>query len=257
MNWIHIPNLQVLFICVFILTAIVFLSILYFGSLLGHREAKINNIKTTLQEKFPNWSNEYLDSEIKKRVPFYYIPLFIFGYLGFLAIISIVVSSVLISTDSVYATNEADGKYIEDSLFEEISIISDSFDNVKSMPIDEIQNKVDILTVLLSRAEVRINYQRKEISSLQINLASEELKALEAKKIAENLKKISRDEIEAIKYIISEDAQKTNFQYLVYGAGISFPIGILTSIFAAFFITRFSGKINKLRGRTHTSMDYY
>ncbi len=51
---------------------------------------------------------------------------------------------------------------------------------------------------------------------------------------------MSREQIEAIKFIISEDAEESAFRYFLYGSLVSFPIGFAASLVASFTLRRFA-----------------
>lgn len=113
-----------------------------------------------------------------------------------------------------------------------------SLANVSELTVAELQEVVRNVPLELNRISVDIQSQNVEMKDLRFSLIEQRAEAQRAKDIAENLKPISKSEIEAIKFVISEDSSEAAFRFFILGISASIPVGFFVSFLSHRFTIR-------------------
>jgi hypothetical protein len=82
--------------------------------------------------------------------------------------------------------------------------------------------------------------QQVSISNLTAQVLSERARAEEATRIAHDVRSLAKKQIDAVKTIITDDAEKASEKGFVLGVICSFPTGFLTSLLASWIYGRIS-----------------
>ncbi|MBI9036364.1 MAG: hypothetical protein JEZ03_18030 [Bacteroidales bacterium] len=135
-----------------------------------------------------------------------------------------------------------DGKKSDiDDLTSEIDNISGVLSNINNLTINEIQNELIRTKDFVSRLKQEAINQHQILENLRIQTQKSKEEAEAASKMNESIKALTKDELDAIQFLITKNANDSSVKSFWLGVLISFPIGVLASIFATFiwnFINR-------------------
>jgi hypothetical protein len=107
------------------------------------------------------------------------------------------------------------------------------------MTLSELEELVTTTLHFSASLSAKAQRQQQAIASLRASLDAERASAEESRQLAENLRSIAKEQLEAVKFVITEDAKQQANQAFIYGAVASFPIGVLASVAGAFLYQRF------------------
>ena len=93
--------------------------------------------------------------------------------------------------------------------------------------------------------EAEANLQEQLLSSLRHQAEEEKKNSYELMAIAKNVSSLSLEQIEGIKFVITEDAKYESKKGFLVGVLISFPIGVLSSLAATLLFQNIRKKANK------------
>jgi len=153
------------------------------------------------------------------------IPYFIFAFLNF---------NVPIGQEIL----KDNGSEKIEKLSNEIEDLTKSLGNIENLTLNQIQEILSntLITISVLRDEA-IN-QQNTILRLQQVAEVEMKKADKAKITADNIISLSKEQIEAIKILITNDAKDENIKSFWMGVLISLPIGFTASFLASIFLSK-------------------
>jgi len=126
-----------------------------------------------------------------------------------------------------------DGKKSDiNDLSNEIENISSVLSNINNLTINEIQTELIRTKDFVSRLKQEAINQHQIIENLRIQTQKSKEEAEAANKLNETVKALTNEELDAIQFLITKNANDSSIKSFWLGALISFPIGVLASIFA-------------------------
>ena len=78
--------------------------------------------------------------------------------------------------------------------------------------------------------------QEDKINNLKESISIEKERSKESQMLAKDAKQMTKQQLELIKLVITEDAKVESKKAFLFGVAISFPIGIASSMTAAYFL---------------------
>lgn len=121
--------------------------------------------------------------------------------------------------------------------------------NPKSISIQELEITLSNIISLSTQLADTATQQKEEISLLQQSVAVEQRKAVEAQRLANSIQSLSKDQIEAVQFLITKDASESSRSSFVWGLVISFPVGFLASFLASFLYGRYSKEVELIKNK--------
>lgn len=118
-----------------------------------------------------------------------------------------------------------------------------SLQNPKELKLSEIENLLSRTLSFSSEMRAILVNQKETINKLIQEVKIEKKKAEESQKIAREIQSLTKSQLEAVKLLITEDAKIESRESFYMGLAVSFPIGILASLFASFLFKRFNKEI--------------
>lgn len=133
----------------------------------------------------------------------------------------------------VISSNNVDKRLIE--LAEKEKYIQNTISNMDNLTIKQISTELSkVLEYVIELKNEAIN-QQTIVEQLKITGIDEKNKTDNLIKKSKEVEQLTKPQLEAIKYIITEDAAKQNTKSFWFGILISFPIGVFASLFANIF----------------------
>lgn len=124
-----------------------------------------------------------------------------------------------------------------------------AFSDPKKLTLAEVEQLViETLNFSTSLSE-KTRKQQEVIQSLRTSVEAEQKNAEDSRRLAEKIRSITREQLEAIKFVITQDAREQSNRAFFYGAVASFPIGVIASIIASFLYQRFLKQPRRKPGR--------
>lgn len=108
-------------------------------------------------------------------------------------------------------------------------------DELKLAELPAIAQEVSDLTKEL---QIQSEQQEKIIRDLEKDVEDQTERAAEAERIAEDIRSMTKEQVDAVKFLITEDAKTASSRSFYYGLAFSFPLGILASFIATIVIRR-------------------
>jgi hypothetical protein len=110
--------------------------------------------------------------------------------------------------------------------------IEETLSNIENLTIKQITTELsNILDYVKELKNEAIN-QQLAIEKLEVKQINEQKKTDELIKKSDEVSKLTQPQLDAIKYLITEDANKQNSKSFWFGILISFPIGVFASVIA-------------------------
>ncbi len=139
------------------------------------------------------------------------------------------------------------------NLSEQMTVVTKALESPKDLTLKQIES---ILTNSLDYSQkVNLILDRNDslIRQLKAEVEIEKKSAEESKRIAENIKSITKEQLEAIKLIITLDAKEASKESFIYGILFSIPIGFIMSLLASYVYRKwgYSAKKNIERKFDH------
>ena len=128
-------------------------------------------------------------------------------------------------------------------LTNQINLLKKALENPKELTVTQIE---DVLLNSLNYSEkmmILLSQNDSIVGSLKDEIEIQRQSAEESQKIAENLRSIKKDQIESVKFIITEDAKTSARKSFFYGILFSIPIGFLMSLSSSFIFNKLSKKV--------------
>ncbi|MEM7104675.1 MAG: hypothetical protein AAF502_16180 [Bacteroidota bacterium] len=129
-----------------------------------------------------------------------------------------------------YADNKIDKLTIE------IEGINNALENIDGLSISEIKSELDKSLKYVKEIKEEAIIQQESINKLRLELAEQKEEADKSIKQANDLKNLSEDELMAIESLITANAVIENKKSFQRGVILSFPIGVLASLFATWIV---------------------
>jgi hypothetical protein len=111
--------------------------------------------------------------------------------------------------------------------------ISRGFEDPENMTIAQLRILIGEVKDYTEKVREISEVQTKKIAELKSTAEIETKKAEEAQKLAQTIKSLTNEQLDAVKFLITSDANTESRKAFIYGAIISFPIGIISSIVAS------------------------
>ena len=125
--------------------------------------------------------------------------------------------------------------------FEQRTIaLTEQFNKPKEMTISELENALAETLKLTQDFAPIISQQNQEIQLLKAEVESERERASEARQLAAEIQSLTKEQISAVKLLITEDARESSQESFFLGIAISFPLGIIASLVASWLFSKFS-----------------
>ena len=132
---------------------------------------------------------------------------------------------------------------------EQIEKLLKSPESLTIAQIREIMNETLKFTYNLNEKSTQ---QQKLISQLRTDLTAEKKKTEESLMLAKQAQSLTKKQIDAVKFIITEDAKTQSKKYFLYGVISSFIITFIITVFGTMIYIRhhdrITGKISQLAG---------
>jgi hypothetical protein len=119
------------------------------------------------------------------------------------------------------------------NLSEQMSIVTMALKSPKDLTLKQIESILSNSLDYSQKVNLILNRNDSLIRQLKAEVEIEKKSAEESKRIAENIKSITKDQLEAIKLIITLDAKEASKESFIYGILVSIPIGFLMSLLAS------------------------
>lgn len=113
------------------------------------------------------------------------------------------------------------------------------------MTISELSAIAERSLALTGNLQERVGAQSALISQLQAQVKSERERAEEATEIAANIQALTREQLDAVKLLLTEDARAESRRSTTTGILISFPLGFVASLLASVAHRRLGVRIGK------------
>jgi hypothetical protein len=114
-----------------------------------------------------------------------------------------------------------------------------AFAEPDQLTIEQLRVSIDRVRDYTQQATAINRNQEAEIAKLRQTVEEETNKAREAENLANAVKSITTEQLDAVKFLITKDANEQSKQSFIIGSIISFPIGVVSSLLASFFYERF------------------
>jgi hypothetical protein len=88
----------------------------------------------------------------------------------------------------------------------------------------------------------RLGDQDSLIQSLRASVDKERAKADESRRLAQEVQSLTRSQLEAVTLLITRDANEASKRSFLIGVAVSFPVGVVASLVAAWLARRIGGK---------------
>jgi len=132
----------------------------------------------------------------------------------------------------VISSDNVDNRLIE--LQEKEIYIQKTLDNIDNLTINEISEELSTILSYLNELKSETVNQQQIIEKLNIKRLEEKQKADSLVRKTEEIEKLTEPQLEAVKYLITENSNEQNEKSFWFGVLISFPIGVFASIIANF-----------------------
>lgn len=123
-------------------------------------------------------------------------------------------------------------------LTDEAERIQNSLSNIDNLTIGQIQSELSNTLKFVQKLQGEAENQEKVIADLKEKTAKEKASAEEMKSIADQMSSLSLGQIEAIKYIVTEDARNESKKGFWLGVLVSFPIGFAASLASSLLMAK-------------------
>jgi hypothetical protein len=121
------------------------------------------------------------------------------------------------------------------SLNGEIKKINNTLSNIDNLTINQIQTELARTRDFVNKLKEEAELQNKLINDLKLQAYKFKTEADSASKIAQEIKALNQNQLSAVRYLLTEDADIKNTRSFWIGALISFPIGLMTSVLGNYF----------------------
>jgi hypothetical protein len=120
------------------------------------------------------------------------------------------------------------------SLNEEVEKINSALSNIDNLTLNQIQNELSRTRDFVYKLKKETELQNNVVLDLKLQAEKFKMEADNASKIAIEIKELNQNQLDAVKFLLTEDANSKNQKSFWMGAIISFPIGVIASIFGNF-----------------------
>lgn len=118
------------------------------------------------------------------------------------------------------------------------------------LTIEQLRVSIDGVRDYTQQATAINRNQEAEIAKLRQTVEEETNKAREAENLANAVKSLTTEQLDAVKFLITKDANEQSKQSFIIGSITSFPVGVVSSLLAAFVYERFRRKKDKVVSTT-------
>lgn len=129
------------------------------------------------------------------------------------------------------------------SLNEKADALQQLLEHPKELTLSQLSSIAEDAIILTKQIRTQSENQNLIIANLRAEVEQESKKATEAQKLAKEIQSITRDQLNAVKLLITEDAKVQASNSFYMGLLFSFPLGVLASLTASFAYRRFRGTI--------------
>jgi hypothetical protein len=123
--------------------------------------------------------------------------------------------------------------------------IKHALENPEYLTLKQIENILNTSLTYSQKVEVILNRNDSIINLLKAEVDREKRNAEESRQLAESIRSLSRKEIEAVKLIITEDANEATRRSFISGVLFSIPIGFVMSLLASYAIRKWGPSAKK------------
>jgi len=114
-----------------------------------------------------------------------------------------------------------------------------SIQNIDKLTLSEINKIISELSIFVEEYKEIATKQSEKIVVLEKAAIDANQKAEKAKELLKTIKSLTKPQIEAVKFLITEDATYQSNKSFLLGITLSFPIGIFASLIAAWILRNF------------------
>ena len=139
----------------------------------------------------------------------------------------------------------------------QINLLKKSLDNPKELTLKQIEDVLSNSLDYSEKMKIFLSQNDSIFSLLKDEIEIERQNAEKSRQIAENLKKLTKEQIETVKFIITEDAKEVSKSSFIDGILLSFPIGFLMSFLASFVFRKLVGKMKNRKQIEDNSVESY
>jgi hypothetical protein len=119
-------------------------------------------------------------------------------------------------------------------LSQQMYVVTKALDNPKDLTLKQIESILANSLDYSKRVNSILSRNDSIIMQLKTEVETERKNADESRKVAETIKSITKEQLDAVKLVITSDAKDASRKSFLIGVLISFPIGFLTSLLASF-----------------------
>lgn len=112
----------------------------------------------------------------------------------------------------------------------------------KQLTLGQVEQALTQTLEFVEKFKAKTAQQEVLITSLKQAASEERAKADEARRLAERVQSLTREQLEAVKLLITQDAKTESQRSFMLGTLISFPIGIITSLVSTLIFRRWGRK---------------
>jgi len=132
-------------------------------------------------------------------------------------------------------------KEIED-LNNEMSAIDATLSDIENLTLNEIRSELANTLEFIEKLRIEAIEREKQIEILKDVALKEQNRASTAIERAEEIEKLTHAQLEAVRFILTENAKEENSRSFWRGVLISFPIGIVASLISNYIFGRIRKK---------------
>jgi hypothetical protein len=136
----------------------------------------------------------------------------------------------ILSNNKVISVDNVDKRLIE--LQNKEIYIQKTLNNIDDLTINEISEELTIILKYLSELKEESINQQQIIEQLNFKRINQKKKTDELIKKTQEVEKLTEPQLEAIKYLITQNSNEQNDKSSWFGIFISFPLGVFASIIA-------------------------
>jgi hypothetical protein len=112
----------------------------------------------------------------------------------------------------------------------------------KKLTLSQVEQVLTDTLDFVEKLKAKTEQQGVLIASLRQTVVEERAKAEESRRLAEQVQSLTREQLEAVKLLITQDAKVESQRSFIMGISISFPLGILSSLLATWVYKRWGEK---------------
>jgi hypothetical protein len=130
-------------------------------------------------------------------------------------------------------------------LSQQMYVVTKALHNPKDLTLKQIESILANSLDYSKRVNTILSRNDSIIGQLKTEVEIERKNADASRKVAETIKSITKEQLEAVKLVITSDAKEASRRSFLIGVLSSFPVGFLTSLLASFVYKKWGASAKK------------